>query len=161
MVTVCALNVRGINKSLKQADLHSFLVDNNISLAGLLETKIKSSKSVMGHRTVHNFWRWETNYQHHPNGRIWVGWNPNIWNVFVECKSDQFTHCKATLILSQEFFYFTFIYASNDQDNKLKLWSDLASLDTYNLPWSILGDFNTIQDLSESTGGNEHWTRDM
>lgn len=112
---VCTLNVRGLNKSLKRTDLHAFLVNNGISMAGILETKIHVNKSAASFRTVHNFWTWDANYTFHPNGRIWVGWNPQIWNVFVVCKSDQYIHCKATLISSQEIFYFTFIYASNVQ----------------------------------------------
>lgn len=104
MVKVCALNVRGLNKSFKKADLHSFLVGNNISMAGILETKIKENKASASFRNIHNFWMWDANYFFHPKGRIWLGWNPNIWNVFVECKSAQFIHCKATLIASQEIF---------------------------------------------------------
>lgn len=83
MVKVCAYNVRGLNKSWKQHDLHSFLVDNDISLVGVLETKIKAPNDVASSRVIHNLWSWEDNYSHHPSGRIWIGWNPNIWNVFV------------------------------------------------------------------------------
>ncbi|KAK1376417.1 hypothetical protein POM88_032610 [Heracleum sosnowskyi] len=91
----------------------------------------------------------------------WLGWNPNIWNVFVECKSDQFVHCKATLISTNVVYLFTFIYASNCNEERRLLWSDLASLDTKNYFWALLGDFNTIQDLSEASGRSSVWTRDM
>lgn len=158
---VCALNVRGINKSLKRTDLRSFLVNNNISIAGILESKIHENKAVASLRAVHNFWTWVTNHDFHLRGRICVGWNPQFWNVFVESKSDQYIHCKATLLSTQEIFYFTFIYASNSNLERYKLWADLEALDTCNLPWAMLGDFNTIQDINETCGGNEHWTTDM
>lgn len=161
MVRVCAYNIRGLNKTVKKADLHSFLVDQNISLAGILETRVKENKASASFRAVHHSWSWDANYQFHSNGRIWVGWNPNIWNVFVEVKSAQFIHCKATLLSSQVVFLFTFIYASNDHEDRLKLWADLASLHTNNHPWALLGDFNTIKDLNENSGGKAIWTRDM
>ncbi|KAK1360700.1 hypothetical protein POM88_045174 [Heracleum sosnowskyi] len=37
----------------------------------------------------------------------------------------------------------------------------MAALDTVLKPWAIMGDFNTIQDLNESTGGTGRWTSDM
>lgn len=161
MVKVCAYNIRGLNKGLKKADLHSFLVENNISMIGILETRVKVNKASAGFRAIHNFWRWEDNYQFHSNGRIWLGWNPNIWNISVESKSAQYIHCKATLISSQAVFLFTFIYASNFSEDRLKLWADLASLNIQNHPWSLLGDFNTVQDIREMCGGSNKWTRDM
>lgn len=62
---------------------------------------------------------------------------------------------------SNEVYYFTFIYASNCPVNRFKLWSDLALLNTLDIPWALLGDFNNIQSLSESSGGRGTWTNDM
>lgn len=56
---------------------------------------------------------------------------------------------------------FTFIYASNDHEGRLRLWNDLTSLHTSNHPWALLGDFNTIKDLNENNSGKAIWTRDM
>ncbi|KAL8105013.1 hypothetical protein AgCh_028975 [Apium graveolens] len=42
----------------------------------------------------------------------------------------------------------------------MKLWLDIESLDTSNVPWSLLGDFNTIQDLNENSGGRGNWLED-
>ena len=121
MVKVCSYNIRGLNKRVKQSDLHSFLVENDISMAGVLETKVKFKKSASGFKNVHNSWQWTSNYQHHPLGRIWLGWNPIVWNVFVVCSSDQFIHCKATFLDSNEVLFFTFVYASNCSVDRIKL----------------------------------------
>ncbi|KAK1379279.1 hypothetical protein POM88_026023 [Heracleum sosnowskyi] len=43
------------------------------------------------------------------------------------------------------------------QEDKIKLWDDLTSLNTSNIPWALLGDFNTIQDLRENRGGQAIW----
>ncbi|KAL8110069.1 hypothetical protein AgCh_025974 [Apium graveolens] len=45
--------------------------------------------------------------------------------------------------------------------SSLRLWADLASLNINNIPWCLIGDFNVIQDLSETYGGNDRWTNDM
>ena len=41
MTNLCAWNVRGLNKVNKQYEVARFLFSHNISLFGLLETKVK------------------------------------------------------------------------------------------------------------------------
>ncbi|KAK1360652.1 hypothetical protein POM88_045126 [Heracleum sosnowskyi] len=113
------------NKNNKKKRRHS----PSISLVGVLETKVRDYNDNACFRAVHNFWNWDANYQFNRKDRIWVGWNSQIWNVFV-------------------------VY-------RFQLWKDIASLDTQQLPWSVLDDFNTIQDLSETSGVSEVRTNDM
>lgn len=162
-MSVCAFNIRGLNKNLKQADLYSFLLNNNLSMAGVLETKFQESNAGLVRNIVHNHWNWEDNYLFSPRGRIWLGWNSEIWDIFVVCKSAQFIHCKATLISSQVSIYLTVVYASNCIDDRRTLWEDLSSLATTlnHQPWAVLGDFNSIQDPHETSGGDDRWSSGM
>lgn len=45
MIKVASYNIRVLNDKPKQADVRAFQVDNNISLVGFVETKVKSSKA--------------------------------------------------------------------------------------------------------------------
>ena len=43
MNSICAWNVRGANKVNKQIDIANFIAHNNISLIGILESKVKKA----------------------------------------------------------------------------------------------------------------------
>lgn len=73
MSKLCSYNVRGLNHSPKQADVHVFLDDNHISFVGLVETCVKCHKSKVVSSKFFANWNWAFNYEHHYNGRIWVG----------------------------------------------------------------------------------------
>lgn len=87
MVKVTSYNIRGLNDKPKQDDVRAFLVDNNISLVGFVETRVKASKARVISNRLQSSWLWEFNYDSHDNGHIWLGWDPNIWQVNVTIKS--------------------------------------------------------------------------
>lgn len=67
--------------------------------------------------------------------------------------------------MTNEIFYFTFVYASNSQSDRNVLWDNISTINTscsrLNNSWALLGDFNSIQDLNESNGGLGQWNHDM
>ncbi|XP_074360896.1 uncharacterized protein LOC141701135 [Apium graveolens] len=156
-----AWNVRGINKSPHQKELQQFISVNNIDLMGILETKVKVSNALSISKKINKNWQWLFNYDHHYNGRIWVGWNPNVWEISLLSKSSQFITCNARFIEKNLHFIVTFVYAFNDAIDRVPLWEYISSNCSSPLPWAFLGDFNCITSLSEVVGGREHWTPEM
>ncbi|XP_074363651.1 uncharacterized protein LOC141704298 [Apium graveolens] len=154
-------NVRGINKSPHQKELQQFISGNNIDFMGILETKVKASKAPSISKKINKNWQWLFNYDHHYNGRIWVGWNPNIWDISLLSQSSQFITCNARFIEKNLSFIVTFIYAFNDAIDRVPLWDYISSTCSSSVPWAFLGDFNCISSLSEVVGGREHWTPEM
>ena len=70
-------------------------------------------------------------------------------------KTDQMITCEVGLH-GQEDFFCSFIYASNDVEERNVLWEDLChhqdSLLFHNKAWLIMGDFNEIVEVEESSG---------
>lgn len=87
MVMLCTYYIRGLNKKPKQNDLKAFLLEHHISFEGIVETRVKGAKALNISRNICRNWNWDFNYDFHPNGRIWIGWNPTIWTVTVIAKS--------------------------------------------------------------------------
>jgi len=157
---ICSYNVRGLNKKSKQTYIKDFLSFRKVSLVGLLETRVKDSKADPISRFVGNHWNWLFNYQHHNNGRIWVGWDAQVWDVTLVASSDQLMHCHVSSIDRVSSFYITFVYAHNDEVARCALWRMLSSFSIAS-PWCLLGDFNVVRTTSEMLGGDVSWDNGM
>ncbi|XP_074327862.1 uncharacterized protein LOC141665780 [Apium graveolens] len=128
---------------------------------GVLETKVKVSNALSISKKINKNWQWLFNYDRHYNGRIWVGWNPNIWEVSLHSKSVQFITCNARLIEKNLNIIVTFVYAFNDAIDRVQLWEYITSTCSSPLPWTFLGNFNCITSLNKVLGGREHWIHGM
>jgi len=85
-------------------DVHLFLHDNKVGLVGLLETKIKEVKVNSVAANVFPGWRWVNNFSQAFKGRIWVAWMPSCYNVKLVALSDQFIHCHAMRMSTNDIF---------------------------------------------------------
>lgn len=111
----------------------------------------------ISHSLSHKF-RWVFNYDIHYNGRICLGWDPNIWTVQQLVSSAQHIYCSITKVGKNKHF-FLFVYAYNTSVERRPLQSSLlefkqAHIDTGNDPWVVLGDFNDFLDSHDVVGGN-------
>jgi len=81
MDKIVSWNIRGLNWPNKQEDLKSFLHINKVGMVGLMETKIKMEND--SHITARAFprWRWENNCTPNIKGRLWVAWQPRMYEV--------------------------------------------------------------------------------
>ncbi|XP_074363454.1 uncharacterized protein LOC141703992 [Apium graveolens] len=156
-----AWNVRGINKAPHQKELQSFISVNNVHFMGILETKVKSDKAPIISKKVKKEWKWLFNYTHHYNGRVWVGWNPEFWDISLHSMTSQVITCNAVFLEKNLTFLVSFIYAHNDAVDRAPLWDYCLNLSSTSSPWCLLGDFNCVTNLSEISGGREHFTPDM
>ncbi|XP_058726600.1 uncharacterized protein LOC131597960 [Vicia villosa] len=96
------------------------------------------------------------NYDKHENGRLWIGWDPRIWEIKNVMSSEQYLHSEVYLANGTFSHYMTAIYALNQLSHRKNLWNDIQSLgDRINMPWIIIGDYNNVLKVNDRMGGNE------
>jgi hypothetical protein len=69
-------NIRGPKEHMKQREVRKFIHEHHLSILGLVETKVKVVNKDMVLKAIDRNWKALCNYDHSPNGRIWVCWNP-------------------------------------------------------------------------------------
>jgi len=55
--------------------------DNFLSLVGIVETRVRSVNKDFVSNSIFNGWSVIDNYHHHDGGRIWVAWDPCVFNL--------------------------------------------------------------------------------
>lgn len=155
MVNIAAWNIRGLNSPIKQMEVRSLLVDNNVSILGLLETKVKKENCGRIKQSICD-WNTITNYNHAYNGRVWVLWDETKVAVEELCQGSQFIHCKATLLDINKVVELTFVYAMNTSEEREELWLALEQIaSSIQSPWDVLGDLNVTLTHEERLKGGE------
>ncbi|XP_074351344.1 uncharacterized protein LOC141690440 [Apium graveolens] len=134
---------------------------NKVGFMGVLETKFKAHNALGISKKINKNWRWMFNYEHHYNGRIWVGWDPGVWQLSLHSSNAQCITCFATFLDKNITTLVSFVYAFNDAYDRVPLWNYCSNLNQYSMPWCLLGDFNYVLGIKEISGGMEHWTPDM
>ena len=74
-------NIRGVGKPFKQKELRTWILKNHLSMAGVLETRVRVNLSPQIINSIIPSWQTIYNYTQHPNGRIWMLWDPSILDV--------------------------------------------------------------------------------
>ena len=152
IMDICTYNIRGLNN--KQSFVKDFINLHQLSFIALLETRVKEPSAQSISKFISPNFTWMFNYSHHRNGRIWVGFNANIWNVlFVSC-SAQHINCSVRHLNSGMSFLMSFVYAFNGGIERRPLWQDLVLTSTQlpdGTPWCVCGDFNICLGPSEAS----------
>lgn len=147
-------NIRGFNKTLKQSVVKDWLNNKEMRFECILETRMKERKAERILSTVFRDWSSMTNYEHSGGGIIWLLWRDTVRMTPVY-KSDQLITCSVAL-QNEEDFMCSFVYASNQADERKGLWEDLCHHHDSPLfqgkAWIIMGDFNEILDGREHSG---------
>ena len=147
MIKFGAWNIRGLNNSLKQKEVISFVSSHSLDFVCILETRVRATNMDRIFLAILPGWRIYHNYNHESLGRIWVCWNPSTVTIDTVSCNDQAMLCHITAITDNTSFFCTAIYASNDNIVRRELWSHIhgcASIVGSN-PWFMLGDFNTTR----------------
>ncbi|KAL9232328.1 hypothetical protein vseg_007452 [Gypsophila vaccaria] len=157
MVNIGFWNVRGLNSLAKQKEINWFLQNNKVELFGLLETRVRSNNLNKVLANLDMKWSICTNYSHHPGGRIWLLWNPMIFQVLSLETKNQAIHAKCQLNSDGRVFWITMVYGFNKMAEKEELWQSLCRRDTYGMePWLWCGDFNSITSPTDRIGIEVH-----
>lgn len=86
----------------------------------ILQTRVKEGKARRILNSVFKDWLSITNYEYSSGGRIWVVWKDTVCMTPIY-KTDQMITCSVG-IQGQEEFFCSFIYASNDMEERNVLW---------------------------------------
>lgn len=117
-------NVRGLNKDSKHSVVRKWVMENRFQFGCLLETRVREMKAQRLMRQLFNGWSVMTNYEYNRRGRIWVIWQNNV-RLSPFLKSAQLITCSVKLEELDDEFFCTFVYASNDVEERKELWREL------------------------------------
>ena len=139
-------NVRGLNDPDKHKPFVDWLQSQKPFFGALLETHIKEPSLSPILSKLCPGWKFVSNHLSDPDGRIVLIWKEPL-DVQILFQSRQLLTCSITLP-NQAPIYYSAIYASNQSDDRVELWSDLLqnqsvlNLDTKS--WVVGGDLNQI-----------------
>ncbi|XP_074297321.1 uncharacterized protein LOC141628032 [Silene latifolia] len=132
--------------------------NQKVGLFGLLETKINGGHVTNIALNLFDGWCITTNSHTHKDGRVWLLWQPQLFDVHVLEYNPQFVHAQITVKVSGKSFLLTLIYAFNEVKDRIDLWRCLNKFaTTCTGPWALAEDFNTVLNPEERLRGQ---TRD-
>ncbi|XP_074271065.1 uncharacterized protein LOC141594987 [Silene latifolia] len=90
----------------------------------------------------------------HKGGRIWVIWDPRLFEVDILDVSVQCIHTLVTDKARKTKFWFTVVYGLNKAAEREPLWNRLRHFYTaVNSPWLVGDDFNIVLASNDRIGG--------
>ncbi|XP_074283010.1 uncharacterized protein LOC141607557 [Silene latifolia] len=120
----------------------------------IVESEGSDSEHTNGHQ-----WEGVNNNIHHPGGRVWIIWIPQIFNVQLLSSSDQHISVDVTEIGSGDSFTYTVVYGSNSDIERQRLWTQLNhTKDHTDKAWCLCGDFNSLVNFNERLGSEVLWS---
>lgn len=159
MISIAALNIRGLNHLPKQQEVQQVVRSNKLSICAILDSHVAVSKLQNICASVFGNWYWTSNSNKCEKGtRIIRGSDPDVVDVMKINQTRQVLNCQVKLINENKHFFCSFIYAGNHYWYRKSLWRDLNIHKCFvdNRPWVLLGDFNValnIEDTSTGTSG--------
>ncbi|XP_074301632.1 uncharacterized protein LOC141633034 [Silene latifolia] len=125
-----------------------------VGLFGLLETKINGDNVMNISHNLFVGWCITTNCHTHKGGRVWLLWQPQMFDVTVLQYNPQFIHAMIKGTTTGKCFYLTMVYAFNEGKDRVELWNCLNQFaSSCSGPWALAGDFNTVLNPDERLGG--------
>ncbi|XP_071709287.1 uncharacterized protein [Rutidosis leptorrhynchoides] len=148
----------------KQDELRDFIKEEKVSVCAILETHLKPTNIDSACNYVFGRWRWMSNIGLSSNScRIVIGWNVSKVNVMIVQVARQVILCLVETIDKCSKFYCSFVYGSNNDNERHLLWNDLVIHATISKqqPWLLMGDFNVTKSINEHSAGCSHMSEDM
>lgn len=94
MDSILCLNVRGLKSPNKQKEIKLICNNQSAGLIGLLENKVKSTRIERIAQSMFGGREYVTNLEDHYNGRIWMTWRPEFYQVNTKSVTEQAIHVK-------------------------------------------------------------------
>ena len=123
---IASWNVRGFNNPHRHKEVWKFLLNEDIKILGILETKIKALNEQQIFSGVNN-WPFLTNSQPTKSGRICVCWDPAFCKVTLLSASNQFIFCGVQDFSFDNMFKICFVYADNKPDIRIEFFEYMAT----------------------------------
>ncbi|XP_074299724.1 uncharacterized protein LOC141630876 [Silene latifolia] len=90
----------------------------------------------------------------HSGGRVWLLWDPSMFDVNVKNVTAQAIHSEVYDKFRRKMFWYTLVYGFNKAAERESLWNSIREHHRgINGPWMVCGDFNAILDYNERIGG--------
>ena len=157
-MTIICWNVRGWGKEGRRADVFDLIQTEKVDLCGLVETKVLEANKRFIKRSLPKRWEWIGNAVEGQRHRIVVGWNQDRWKATPLIIDHQVICLKCFNIRLNTEIIFSFVYGHNREMDRCLLWNILettsSAINSLNVPWVVLGDFNTVRSSNEKVGGN-------
>ncbi|XP_060203004.1 uncharacterized protein LOC132631444 [Lycium barbarum] len=125
-------NVRGLNAPNKQNEVKLKCNKESIGMVGLVENKIKVTKIDNVANMLFGGWNFLTNLEHHYNGRVWLTWRPDLFQINLVSSNAQAITCQVVHNALQATFLLTVVYAFNRRGERKALWNYLEIVSTEN-----------------------------
>ncbi|XP_074298627.1 uncharacterized protein LOC141629546 [Silene latifolia] len=158
---VSTWNIRGFNKLVKHLEVVNFIQHNKIDILGLLETRVKLTKSHRILRSKFKKYSSFCNYNMHHNGRIWLLWDTSTTKVSVLQEHAQVVHCLVQHFASGRSFHLSVVYGSNCPMARQSLWNSPIQQSHQTGPWVVMGDFNIVRYAHEKISNTPPDLTDM
>lgn len=115
-------------KYTRKKKLKHCLRENKITLAGLVETRVKECNTENRLKKITPGWGIVHNYDTTTNGRISFIWDENYYEVHRSYNTSQLLGCRVRDITKDHQVILTFIYGFNTLEQQKNLWSELHTL---------------------------------
>ncbi|XP_074299044.1 uncharacterized protein LOC141630061 [Silene latifolia] len=120
---------------------------------------IKAAEGSGNEHSNGHHWEGVNNNIHHPGGRVWIIWIPQIFNVQLIASSDQHITVDVTETGTGDNFKYIVVYGSNSDIDRQRLWAQLNHIKDHNdKAWCICGDFNSLLNFNERLGSEVLWS---
>lgn len=152
-------NCRGISSRDISNQIQRFIRHDKPHLLCLVETRADSSRVDHFAIKLPRNWKWAAILAYGYSRGIIVIWNNRVGQVSPIAISRRALH----LIISPDQTHnwlVSVIYNGTRLSSQISLWSELSKLSSFNFPWLIIGDFDSITSPHEHKGGSyRHYSR--
>ncbi|XP_059627007.1 uncharacterized protein LOC132269780 [Cornus florida] len=137
-----------------QAVVKVWLRENKFSLVALVEARVRQGKAKKIQKKINPRWDWLDNYASHLLGKIWIAWDPMVFDVQLIKEATQVMFLKVRHTATGVVVLISAIYAANTVQERRKLWRNLKDQAiVIDCPWIAIGDWNISRFHSEKMGG--------
>ncbi|XP_039145509.1 uncharacterized protein LOC120282722 [Dioscorea cayenensis subsp. rotundata] len=149
-------NCRGVSSPDTTSRILYLLKKLKPAIFCLVETRANDNRLQRFCSKIKDPWKWVAVLAEGFSGGIIIIWNKNIGVVTPLVSSRYALHLVVTASNSNSWILST-IYNSNVIHNQRLLWKELSGMNSLNLPWVIMGDFNSIISKEEHRGGSNYY----
>lgn len=129
MTKIGCWNIRGLNDSLKQKEVYSFIKMNRLSFFGVIETKVRMDNLDGAASRCFPFgWQYIHNLGSLSTARIIVGWHPQLLSVSLISCSPQLVTVSVEDLVEHKSFFVSIVYGMNQARDRASLWRDMRLL---------------------------------
>lgn len=139
----------------KQKEVGAVARKYDLDIIGIVDTRVQETNMQMVLNNCLPGWGVFDNYSVNGAGRIWLCWKPTVGivrciDIHEQSITVEVTKSSGTVLIV------TMVYASTDGAKRRELWNNLVRLSSgINIPWIVLGDFNSILSSQERVGGGD------